>query len=94
MQVQSTTLRKKGNHIARQLRQTLEYFLKERRLKNTQISDYEIYTKLGISKAIFYREGKRGEVEELISDLELIRYILLKKHKKNMNVTLLPKALN
>ena len=33
------------------------------------MSDYEIYTKLGISKATFYREVKRGEVEQLASDL-------------------------
>ena len=70
MQVQSTTLRKKGNHITWELRQTLEYFLKERRLKKNNMSDYEIYTKLGISKATFYREVKRGKVEQITSELE------------------------
>ena len=69
MQVQSTTLRKKGKHITWELRQTLEYFLKERRLKKNQMSDAEIYTKLGISKATYYREVKRGEVEQVTSDL-------------------------
>ena len=70
MQVQSTTLRKKGNHITWELRQTLAYFLKERRLKKNQMSDYEIYTKLGISKATFYHEVKRGEVEQVTSELK------------------------
>ena len=70
MRVQSTTLKKKGQHITWKLRQTLEYFLKERSLKKNQIPDYEIYTKLGISKATFYREVKRGEVEQVTSELE------------------------
>lgn len=68
MQVQSTTLRKKGKHITWELRQTLEFFLKERRLKKNQMSDAEIYKKLGISKATYYREVKRGKVEQVTSE--------------------------
>ena len=33
------------------------------------MSDYEIDTKLGSSKVTFYRKVKRGEVEQLTSDL-------------------------
>lgn len=35
------------------------------------MSNYEIYTKLGISMATYYREVKRGEVEQVTSELEL-----------------------
>ena len=34
------------------------------------MSDYEIYTKLGISKATYYREVKRSEVVQVTSELE------------------------
>ena len=69
MQVLSTTLRKKQLYYM-EIRKTLEYFLKEKRLKKNKMSDYEIYTKVGISKAIHYREVKRGEVAQVTSELE------------------------
>lgn len=34
------------------------------------MSDYEIYTKLGISKETYYREVKRSEVVQVTSELE------------------------
>lgn len=65
MQVQSIIFREKGKHITFETRQTMEYILHQRYLKKNKLTNKEIYTQLGISKATFYRELSRGMVTQL-----------------------------
>lgn len=68
MQAQSIIFREKGKHITFETRQTMEYILHQRYLKKNKLTNKEIYTQLGISKATFYRELSRGTVTQLDSN--------------------------